>query len=128
MEKSYLLVFFKEKIINAVILGTLIGMVILISLGDKIFVNYIAGFLTGVLNLVFLTIGCEIIISFKPLVARIAHFVFFALRYIVIALFIVYYYLHKDANIFAVIGGLLVMHTSIFVFEMKKHLFSGKEG
>lgn len=128
MEKSYLLKFLKQKLMNAVLLGIIIGSILFILFGKEMLVNYFVGFLIGVLNLVFLTLGCELIISFKPLAARIAHLLLFALRYIAIASFIVYYYWHKNANIYAVIGGLLVMHISIFISEMKKYLFFGKEG
>jgi hypothetical protein len=128
MAKSYLLKFFKEKLLVVAMVGIITGGLLLIFFNQNILVNYLAGLLLGVMNFVLLTVGCELLMSMRPLSARVAHFVFWALRYAAIALFISYYFLHKQANIYAVIGGLLTMHISIFLSEMKRYLFFGKEG
>lgn len=128
MTKTYLMNFLRGRLLNAAVLGTIIGIAILIVFDQKMMTNFVVGLLLGILNFVLLAIGCDLILSMKAITARVAHFVFWALRYLAIAVFIAYYYVHKEANLFAVTGGLLTMHLSIFITEMKKHLFFGKEG
>jgi cytochrome c-type biogenesis protein CcmE len=64
----------------------------------------------------------------RPIRARVIHFLFFALRYLAITIVIVLFILHKNANAFVVMGGLLTMQFSIFLSGLLEHLVIRKEG
>lgn len=126
--RFYVLKFLFTKLRNSLLIGCLISSIIFVFFGKSMFEQYWVGLLIGILNFALLTIGIDLILLLRPLLARVIHFLFFALRYIAITFVIVLYILHKNANAFIIIGGLLTMHFSIFVVEIKKHSLSRKEG
>jgi hypothetical protein len=128
ISKSYIFKFLFNRLKYAFFTGLIISIIIFIFLGKNITIQYVFGLLLGVLNFILLTLGIDLIVSMNPIRARVAHFLFFALRYLAITIVIVLFILHRNANAFVVVGGLLTMHISIFLTETTKHLFLRKEG
>lgn len=128
MSKSYILKFLITRLRDALIVGLIISITIFIFFGENISIQYVFGLLLGIFNFVLMTKGLDLIISLRPMSARIMHFLFFTFRYIAITLVIVLFIQHRNANAFVVVGGLLTMNVSIFIMETKKHLLSRKEG
>ena len=126
--KFYVFKFLFNKLRNALLIGSIISSIIFVIFGKNIFEQYWVGLLIGVFNFALLTIGIDLILLLRPLLARVIQFLFFTLRYIAIAFVVVLYIIHKNANAFIIVGGLLTMHFSIFAVEMKKHLLFRKEG
>lgn len=129
--RFYVFKFLFTKLRNSLLFGCVISSIIFVAFGKNIFEQYWVGLLLGILNFALLTIGIDLILLLRPLLARVIHFLFFAIRYLAIAFVIALYIIHKNANafnVFIIVGGLLTMHFSIFGVEMKKHLLSRKEG
>jgi hypothetical protein len=126
--KTVIYKFLFNRIKNSIILGLIISIIIIIFFGKNILNQYFLGFLLGVLNFSILTLGIDLILYLKPLTARIFHFLFFTIRYLAIAIVIALFITRKHGNAFIVVGGLLTMHLSLFMTEMKKHLLARKEG
>jgi hypothetical protein len=126
--KTVIYNFLLNKIRNSIIIGLLILVILIIFFGRNILNPYLLGFLLGVLNFSILTLGLDLILNLKPITARIYHFLFFTFRYLAIALVIALFITRKHGNAFVVVGGLLTMHLSLFITEVKKHLFARKEG
>ena len=120
--------FLFDKVRNAFIVGLVISIGIFIFFGKIGLPQYWFGLLIGIINFALLTIGLDMMLQLKPLTVRILHLGFFILRYFAIALVVVLYIVHRNANVFIVVGGLLTMQISLFAAEVKKHLSSRKEG
>lgn len=128
MSKSYIFKFLFSRLRDALITGFIISIIIFIFLGKSISIQYIFGFLLGIFNFILLSLGFDLILSRKPINAKIVHIILFFLRYLAITIMIAIFILHRHANAFVVVGGLLTMNFSILIVEMKKHLLSRKEG
>lgn len=126
--KSFILGFVLEKIRNAFIIAAIVGIVIFLTLDSKMVIDYILGFIIGCINFTALSHGSNIILSAMPKAPHIINFLFFTLRYLLIAFAIIYFYTTANANLFAMIGGMITMNLSLIVTVLIGNLISRKEG
>lgn len=128
MSKSYIFKFLTTRLRDVFILGLIVSVIMFFIFGQNGSLQYILGLLLGIMNFILLTIGMDLMMNLKPVNARIIHFIFFSLRYLAITGVIVLFILHRNANAFIVVGGLITMQASILSSETLKHLLRGKEG
>jgi hypothetical protein len=128
INRTYIFKFLFNKLRDSSLVGLIISVIILIFSGKNDSIQYIYGLLLGIFNFILLTLGMDLIVGMKPISARVVHFLFFALRYLTITIVIVLFILHRNANAFVVIGGLLTMQFSIFLSKLLEHLLTRKEG
>jgi hypothetical protein len=127
-KRTYIFKFLINKLRDSFLVGLVILIIIFIFFGKSDSTQYIYGLLLGIFNFILLTLGLDLIIGMRPIRARVIHFLFFALRYLAITIVIVLFILHKNANAFVVMGGLLTMQFSIFLSGLLEHLVIRKEG
>lgn len=125
---SFILKFVLERLRNAVIAALVIGAIIYIAFGKKMSLNYQLGFVIGCINFTMLSFGSDKMLSSKPKAAHVTSFLFFTLRYILIAFVIIYFYMSIKANIFAMIVGLITINFSLVISTFLASFKSRKEG
>jgi hypothetical protein len=121
MLSSFIFKFILKKLKVCVAVYLLIGLLLYIAFGSKLFLEYSLGFVVGFANFALLSIGSDIILTIKPKRVRIMHFLFFTLRYLLIAYIIIQPVKYNNANIFALVGGLLTTNLSIALSVFRKH-------
>jgi hypothetical protein len=124
---SLMIKFVSQKLKVAVIIGVILGTILFIGFGKNIFMNYAIGFIVGCMNFVLLSLGMNLIVSNKPKKVRIIQFLFFTLRYLLIAYILIELVRSYNANIFAVAGGLLTNNAALTLWAFEKHFVLRKE-
>lgn len=128
---SKLIDFILEKTKVFLIVSLFIAAIIIIFFGFRMGINYYSGFFIGVLNFICLSIGSSRIIVSpveKKKKSSFEQFLFFVLRYIIVAGLLVALVKYQDANVFALVIGLLTIHIALLISAIPHYIGKRKEG
>lgn len=128
---SELIDFILAKTKVFLIVSIFIAVIIMIFFGFNMTINYYLGFFIGVLNFILLSVGSGRIIA-KAAVSKtkgsMNQTLFFLLRYCIVAGLLVVLIKYQDANVFALVIGLLTIHIALLATAIPNMIEKRKEG
>ncbi|MEF9953169.1 MAG: ATP synthase subunit I [Clostridium sp.] len=113
------------------IVSLFFGVPITLIFGLNMGLYYYCGFLVGLINFIALSIGTNMIIENTTDGGRRGkskQTLFFGFRYVVIAASLVVLIKYLNANVFALVTGLLTIHIALIIPAIKEHIEKRKEG
>ncbi|MEG0371877.1 MAG: ATP synthase subunit I [Clostridium sp.] len=119
----------KTKIFS--IVSIFIASTIILFFGLNMGLNYYCGFFIGTINFILLSVG-----SYRMLdnaaggraSSKFEQSLFFTFRYFLVASILVICIKYLDANVFALVIGLLTIHIALLITAIKNNLSKRKEG
>lgn len=126
--KGTVTAFLIEKLKNSILTAIVFTAILAAFFRIDLAVAYVMGTIIGMANFCLLTVGMNLLLIIKVRFPLVIQFLFFTLRYLIIAYLAVNLILNYKENPFAVCGGLLTMNFSIFIFELLKTYRKRKEG
>ncbi|MEF9934899.1 MAG: hypothetical protein RSA01_03290 [Clostridium sp.] len=114
-----------------IIVSIFIGVPVSLIFGLNMGLYYYCGFLIGLINFIVLAIGSDIILDNAANGGgrgKSKQTFFFGFRYVVVALLLVGFIKFFNANVFALVSGLLTIHIALVIPVIKEHFEKRKEG
>lgn len=101
---------------------------ILMFINYRFSLHYFIGFLIGCTNFIGLSLGANHLLTTRPRRSGIMHFIFFTLRYAVVAYLIATLVMNKGGNPLVIVLGFLTLNLSIKYSAFKEYFSAKKEG
>lgn len=128
---SNLIDFILQKSKIFLIVSIFIAAIIIMFFGLDIVLNYYYGFFVGVINFIALSFGTVKIINDAAgngQNGKRNQTLFFVLRYFIVAALLVISIKYLNANVFALVIGLLTIHISLLLSAIPNYIEKRKEG
>lgn len=119
--------FIGDKLRTAVTFGLIISG-IFIFINFRFALNYFFGFLIGCTNFIGLSLGADYLLSRRPKRPGTVHFIFFTLRYAIVAYLIASMVIDKGGNPLIIVFGFITLNLSIKYSAFREYLIVKKEG
>ena len=116
-----------NSIKGSLLISAIIGLVFYLMWGLKVFTSFYIGFMIGCINFSLLSYGIYYMMSTKPVKAGFMQFITFTIRYLMIGIIFFILIKYKNANIFALTLGFLVIKISIVLRAFNKRPGFGGE-
>lgn len=125
--ESTVKLFIYEKIIISLFIAFIIGTVLAVIWGMHMLLSFIVGYMAGCLYFLLISYSTYSIFKRRYDKIRIFHFLGFFFRYFSMAIIFIFFIKYSDINIFALVGGMIVVHLALVIsaFLKKTSLIRG---
>lgn len=124
---NYIYGFIGDKLKTALVAALIISG-ILMFFNYRFSLHYFIGFLIGCTNFIGLSLGANYLLTARPRRSGIMHFLFFTLRYVIVAYLIATLVMNKGGNPLVIVLGFLTLNLSIKYSAFKEYFSAKKEG